>query len=94
MAHRIQISRAWCDECLCNCFHAYDESTGENQHVGNTTYDLGQYTAPLIKRGYLASHRNGVFTYTLYKDHLHPVPLEWQLLAESKEPEYLRDQDW
>lgn len=92
MTNRIQITRAWCDECLGECFHAYNEGTGEHEHLGPDTADLARKGEELKAQGYQSSHRGGVFTYTLYKDHLHPVPLEWQLLAESKEPEYI--QDW
>lgn len=91
MAHRVQISRAWCDECLNQCFFAHDEGTRRNQHLGPNTIDLAHKAEELKAKGYTASHRSGVYTYTMYKA-APLIPLEWQILAESKEPEYI--QDW
>lgn len=62
-----------------DCFQSYDESTGIREHLGPDTQDLARKGQELKNSGYLISHRNGVFTYTLYKDHLHPLPLEWQM---------------
>lgn len=90
MAHRVQISRAWCNECLSQCWFSYDESSGVNEHLGESNATKWK---SLKAQGYLAKHNGGgVFTFTLYKDHLHSLPLEWHILAESKEPEYI--QDW
>lgn len=91
MAHRIQFSRAWCDDHLAQCYYSHDESTGVNQHVG-TSADFGRQVAQLQARGYVGSHKGGgVFVYTLYKAAPLALPLEWQIVA-SKEPEYI--QDW
>lgn len=88
------IARAWCDECLMDCFFAYDEATGANEHLGASSSDLANKAADLQSRGYVASHRNRVYTYTLYKaaSLAQPLPLEWEMLQEAKEPEYI--QDW
>ena len=89
MTNRVQISRAWCDECLAQCWHAHDESTGRNEHLGNSNAAKWQ---ELKDKGYQVSHRGGVYTFTLWKAAPLALPLEWQILAESKEPEYV--QDW
>jgi len=93
MAHRIQIARAWCDECLSQCFFARDESTGTNQHLGASTSDLGRKSEELKARGFLASHRSGVFTYTLYKSQPLALPLDWQMAIEERES-VDQEQDW
>mgnify|MGYP001586841442 CR=1 FL=1 len=93
MAIRIQIARAWCDACLASCYQAYDESTGIRSHVGNTTADLGAYTAPLKERGFYISHRGGVYTATLYKSQPLALPLDWQMAIEERESVDV-DQDW
>lgn len=90
MAHRIQIARAWCDECLANCWHAYDEGTGVRQHLGASNAAKWE---ELKAKGYQAKHSGGgAYTFTLWKAAPLALPLEWQILAESKEPEYV--QDW
>lgn len=93
MAQRIQIARAWCDECLRDCFQSYDESTGKREHIGPETQDLGKKTEELKARGYQVSHRAGVFTFTLWKAAPLALPLEWQMLIEEHE-KIDRFQDW
>jgi hypothetical protein len=96
MAHRIQIARAWCDECLCDCWFAYDESTRISEHLGTSNAKKWE---ELKAQGYQVTHRGGgVFTFTQWKAAPLALPLEWQILAdniplwESKQPEYV--QDW
>lgn len=93
MAHRIQIARAWCDECLSQCFFAHDENTGVNQHLGNSTSDLATKSQELKAKGYYESHRSGVYTYTLYKAAPLALPLEWQMAIEERQLVDV-DQDW
>jgi hypothetical protein len=89
MAHRIQIARAWCDECLDQCWFSYDEASGVNEHLGTSNASKWQ---ALKDKGYQIAHSGGgVFTFTLYKA-APLIPLEWQMVAESREPEYI--QDW
>jgi len=86
MAHKIQISRAWCNECLSECFFAFDTATGQSTHVGPDTSDLAHKGAELSAQGYTSSHHGGVYTYTLYKAApLIPLPLDWQMAMEARE---------
>jgi hypothetical protein len=89
MAHRIQIARAWCDEHLAQCWHSHDLATGANEHLGESNAAKWQ---ELKDKGYQVSHRGGVFTFTLWKAAPLALPLDWQMVRESKEPEYI--QDW
>lgn len=89
MAHRIQLARAWCDEHLAPCWWAYDEASQISEHLGETN---AKKWNELKEKGYQASHRGGAYTFTLYKSASLSSPLEWQVLAESKEPESI--QDW
>jgi len=92
MAHRIEFRKAWCDECFADCYYSYDYSTGVNQHVGAGTLPLANALSPLKRQGYYISHLgHGNYEATLYKA-APLVPLEWQIVAESKDPEYI--QDW
>lgn len=93
MSHRIQIARAWCDACLMQCFFAHDESTGQNQHLGAQTTDLAHKAEELKAKGFRASHRSGVYTYTLWKSAPLALPLDWQMAIEERQ--YIDvDQDW
>jgi hypothetical protein len=100
MTHKIHIARAWCDECLRDCFFAYDEATGQNQHVGPESQDLSEKAQELGRKGYKASHRSGVFTYTLYKAAPLALPLDWQFVNDRYEAmdaarqKELLEQDW
>lgn len=93
MAHRIQIARAWCDECLQDCFFSYDESTGRKEHLGASTTDLGRKSEELKERGFVASHRSGVFTYTRYNSQPLALPLDWQMAGDERESVDVY-QDW
>jgi hypothetical protein len=102
MAHTLTFSPAWCENHLAYCWHSYDNATGRNKPLcnpdsiqpSNKMSDLAKHTTELEKKGYYISHRYPAYVATLYKDHL--LPLEWQILAESKpEPEYIDiEQDW
>jgi hypothetical protein len=95
MAHRIEFKKTWCDECFADCYFSYDHSTGINKHEGVGTNALSKALAPLKTQGYYVKHLGrGDYEATLYKAAplAIPLPLEWQILAESKEPEYI--QDW
>lgn len=92
MAHRIQIARAWCDQCLMDCWHSYDEGTSRKEHLGESNAAKWE---ELQDKGYQVSHRGGVYTFTLYKAQPLALPLDWQMALESREPEYVDiEQDW
>jgi len=93
MTHRIQIARAWCDECLSECFFAHDESTRANEHLGASTSDLGRKSKELKENGFVASHRSGIFIFTLYKSQPLALPLDWQKAIEERESVDVY-QDW
>jgi hypothetical protein len=95
MANRIQIARAWCDECLGQCWFSFNEQTQAHEHLGDSNAAKWD---ELKAQGYQPAHQGGVYTFTLYKAAPLALPLEWQIIAdaitlrESKEPEYI--QDW
>lgn len=90
MTHRIQIARAWCDQCLRDCWFSFDEGTRISEHLGESNAEKWN---ELKSKGYQPRHNGGgAFTFTLWKAAPLALPLEWQILAESKEPEYV--QDW
>jgi len=89
MANRIQLARAWCDQCLSDCWFAFNEQTGVNQHLGESN---AEKWVELKAQGYEPAHRGGVYTFTQWKAAPLALPLEWQMIAESKQPEYI--QDW
>lgn len=90
MAHKIQISRAWCDDDLCQCWFSFDETTRVTEHLG--TSNAAKWDE-LKAKGYQVKHNGGgVFTFTLWKAAPLAMPFEWQMVRETKEPEYI--QDW
>lgn len=95
MAHTIQMSRAWCDECLRDCWFTFDEQSQVNQHIGQ---DNAHAWNTLKAQGYTVKHSGGgAFTFTLWKARPLALPLDWQMAIEereTKEPEYLENQDW
>ena len=97
MAHKIQIARAWCDQCLMDCWHSCDEGTAEKKHLGEYNAELWQ---ELTAKGYQVSHRGGVYTFTLYKAAPLAMPLDWQFIndrSEAMDETYqneLINQDW
>ena len=93
MARRIIVTRAWCDEDFGECWQSYDENTSQHKHIGASTSDLAAEMKRLESLGYSCRHRSGMYTFTLRKSSpLIPLPLDWQMAQESKEPEYI--QDW
>lgn len=84
------MARAWCDEHLAQCWETYDEATGVHEHIGLSNADKWN---KLKAKGYQPKHMGGgVFTFTLWKAAPLTLPPEWQMVRESKEPEYI--QDW
>jgi hypothetical protein len=101
MAHKIELSKAWCNEHLAQCWHEYDHATQINKSLCNPdsiepagTIAFAKRTTELKQKGYTISHHYPKYIATLWKAAPLNVSLEWQLLAESK-PEYIDvDQDW
>jgi len=88
----VKISRAWCDEHMGDCWHSYNENTGESKHVDSYTAECKRLEA---QGYYYAGHRRGVFTYHLTKSAPLALPLDWQMAIEAKGPEYIDiNQDW
>ena len=87
---RIRIARAWCDECLRDCWFSFNENTFEHKHIG---IDISQVWENLKAQGYQVAHRAGVFTFTQWKGSpLAPcdtaplaLPLDWQMAIEERE---------
>lgn len=65
----------------------------QREHIGANTADLGQKSEELKARGYQASHRAGVFTFTLWKAAPLALPLDWQMAIEERESVDIY-QDW
>ena len=87
--NRTRIARSWCDECLDNCWFAFDEQTRVTEHLGDSNAKKWE---ELKAQGYQVAHRGGVYTFTQWKAAPLALPLEWQMIAERKEPEFI--QDW
>lgn len=90
MAQRIQIARAWCDECLAQCWFAFDEQTRVNEHLG---MDNSKKWEELKAQGYQPAHRGGVYTFTLWKAQPLALPLDWQMAIEERQHIDV-NQDW
>ena len=100
MANKIQLSPAWCDEHLSNCWHSHNENTGENKHLGNLDDFLPNHSAilgaemeRLKKQGYQPARRADGYIMTQYNDRLTTLPLDWQMAIEERES-VDTSQDW
>jgi hypothetical protein len=97
MSEEIVIARAWCKECLRDCFQSYNESTGQHKHIGPDTSDLAAYTADLKSFGFrFGGHRSGTFRFYRYKSQplvIEAQQLDWLMSMEVK-VEAEVEQDW
>jgi hypothetical protein len=94
MSQRIVISRIWCNECLQDCFQAFDESTGRWTHLGPETQDFVAYSNELKAQGYYSRHEGGS-TYAFYPLAKHPsIPDDLVRYIEAHSDLIDAEQDW
>jgi hypothetical protein len=95
MSHRIVVSRSWCQECLRDCFQAYDEATGRWTHIGPETQDFAAFSAELKERGYYARHEQGsVYSFHRLASRPLPIPDDIVQYIEARGDLIDADQDW
>ena len=88
LSEEIVIARAWCKECLRDCFQAYNETTGRHTHLGPETTDLVTYTDELKTKGFqYGGHHSGTWKY--YRRVNQPLALnthdlDWVMAMEAK----------